>query len=229
MEPPEKGNPARSQPRTARVRRLLAGKSWSTWIDLICVVILAIASLAAAWSGFQAAGWSGEQSALYARAGSARIESTRAANLANRQLTIEIGLFNGWAEAYVQGDTRLMAFYRNRMLPEVETALADWIATDPLNNPDAPLEPFVMPDFVLPATQLSNELEAEAASLFEAGQEANEESDRYVLVTVILAMVLFFGGLATRIGWRPAQVFTVALAIGLLIVSLGQLITYPLA
>jgi hypothetical protein len=208
---------------------MLADKTWSTWIDLICVVILAIASLAAAWSGFQAAGWSGEQAALYTSAGSTRIESTRAANLANHQLTIEVGLFNGWAEAYVNGDTDLMAFYRNRMLPEVETALAAWIATDPLNNPDAPLEPFAMPGFTLPAIELSNELEAEAADLFEAGQEANEHSDRYVLVTVVLATVLFFGGLATRIGWRPAQVFTVALGITLLLVSLGQLATYPLA
>ena len=73
------------------------------------MVILSIASLAAAWSGFQAAGWSGEQAALYSQASAARIESTRAANLANRQITIEIGLFNAWAEAYVEGDARLMA------------------------------------------------------------------------------------------------------------------------
>ena len=115
------------------------------------------------------------------------------------------------------------------MLPEVETALVAWIATDPLNDPDAPLEPFVMPGFTLPAIERANQLEAEAADLFKAGQEANEQSDRYVLITVILAMVLFFGGLATRIGWRPAQAFTIALAIALLIVSLGQLATYPLA
>ena len=229
MESPVPDDAARGRTRAANVRRLLAGKTWSTWIDLICVVILSIASLAAAWSGFQAAGWSGEQAALYTQAGTARIESTRATNLANKQLTIEIGLFNGWAEAYVEGNTGLMTFYRNRMLPEVETALAAWIATDPLNNPDAPLEPFVMPGFTLPAMEQANQLAQEAEDLFEAGQEANEQSDRYVLITVILAMVLFFGGLATRIGWRPAQVFTVALAIVLLIVSLAKLATYPLA
>ena len=229
MESPVPDDAARGRTRAANVRRLLAGKTWSTWIDLICVVILAIASLAAAWSGFQAAGWSGEQAALYTQAGTARIESTRATNLANKQLTIEIGLFNGWSEAYVEGNTGLMTFYRNRMLPEIETALAAWIATDPLNNPDAPLEPFVMPGFTLPAMEQANQLAQEAEDLFEAGQEANEQSDRYVLITVILAMVLFFGGLATRIGWRPAQVFTVALAIVLLIVSLAQLATYPLA
>jgi hypothetical protein len=87
----------------------------------------------------------------------------------------------------------------------------------------------MMPGFTLSAIELSSQLEAEAVDLFEAGQEANEQSDRYVLLTVILAMVLFFGGLATRIGWRPAQAFTVVLAVVLLTVSLGQLATYPLA
>ena len=44
---------------TGPVRTWLRNKDWDDWIETVAVVLLATASLAAAWSGYQAALWGG--------------------------------------------------------------------------------------------------------------------------------------------------------------------------
>ena len=72
---------------TSEERQIQAGpfidlpSRWDRWeplAEFIATIILAVATLATAWSGYQAARWGGEQSFLYSRAGALRTESTRA-------------------------------------------------------------------------------------------------------------------------------------------------------
>jgi len=62
-------------------------------IDSVLVALLAIASLAAAWSAYQANLWGGEQSAKYAQASARRIESTRQSTLAQTLTIIDVTTF----------------------------------------------------------------------------------------------------------------------------------------
>jgi hypothetical protein len=202
---------------------------WESRIDFACVVVLSIASLAAAWSGYQAASWDGRQTQAFSQAGDLRVESTRASANGNQTLIVDVSLFNGWAEAYAKGDEQLMSFYRNRFSPEMEVALVDWIATDPLNNPDAPEEPFGMPSYVNADLDNADRLEAEANERFEQGSEANERGGEYVLTTVFFATVLFFAGLATKVRWVPGQVGMVAFSAAMLVFSLIVVATQPVA
>jgi hypothetical protein len=211
----------------SRLRRLLDAKSWSTWIDLVLVTIMSIASLAAAWCGYQATNWSSQQSDLNSQANTVRMEEIRVSSSANAQLAVEVVLFNGWAD--VRNDPALMEFYRNRMLPETQAALDAWIATSPLTNPTAPLEPFAMEGFQIPAQAQAIELDQQATSLTNQGQEASQNTSRYVLDAVLLALVLFFAGLASKLGWRPAQLFATCLSGLLLIAILVQMALNPIA
>ena len=51
---------------------------WEPLAEVIATVILALATLATAWSGYQSARWGGEQSTKFSQAGALRTESTRA-------------------------------------------------------------------------------------------------------------------------------------------------------
>jgi hypothetical protein len=192
------------------------------------VTVLASASLAAAWSGYQSARWDGVQAASYNQASAHRVESARSSTYGHQLAIVDIITFTSYMDAYIKGDTELADFYMNRFRAGFRPAFDAWMATDPLNNPDAPPSPFAMPEYVVPELQEADRLEAEASVLFQKGQDANQTSDDYVLNTVFLATVLFFAAIAPRVGWVPARVTLITVACLMLAVGLYNVSTYPI-
>ena len=90
--------------------------------ELAATILLATAAVATAWSAYQAARWRGEQAKARGRSIAARVESTRAANVANRQGQIDVALFTQWVDAYARHETELERFYRKRFRPEFQPA-----------------------------------------------------------------------------------------------------------
>ena len=80
-------------------------------IEIVATVLLALATVATAWSGYQASRWNGEQAKAFSRGAAARIESTKAANLANAQTQIDVATFTQWVNAYALEQTELADFY----------------------------------------------------------------------------------------------------------------------
>jgi hypothetical protein len=199
------------------------------WVEGVSVALLAIASLTAAWCGYQATLWSGEQSAHYTEAGARRVESVRANGIADRATQIDISLLMEWIDADQGGNQELADFYESRFTPVLRPAFDAWIATDPFNNPDAPNAPFAMPEYVQPEAARSHELELEAADLFEQGQHDNKVSDNYVLATVFLATALFFLAVSTGLDWFWAQIALMGIAGIMVIVALGYVSTLGVA
>ena len=201
---------------------------WEPLAEVIVTVVLAFATLATAWSGYQAARWGGEQSTSYNQAGALRVESTRASTMAGQLFQIDIGMFTNWINAFSAGNQQLVEFYENRFRDEFKPAFEAWMATDPANNPDAPETPFFMPEYQLSLAAEADRLELEAEAAFAQGTEANQTSDRYILNTVFLASVLFLGGIATRFKAMSARWVIILFSLGILIFGLFNLLTYPI-
>jgi hypothetical protein len=66
----EQGRVARADEQTARLHR---------WAEIVAVVLLALAALLTAWSGYEAARWGGDQSLRFGEASARRVDSVRAA------------------------------------------------------------------------------------------------------------------------------------------------------
>ena len=64
-EPPEPAAAEEAKPTAGRER----------WLELSAVLLLSLATLATAWSGYQAALWSGEQSQRYSQASALRVRA----------------------------------------------------------------------------------------------------------------------------------------------------------
>jgi hypothetical protein len=212
-----------------RAMSWLADTRWDGWIETIAVLLLATASLAAAWSGYQAALWGGEQATLFSQASARRVQATQASTNAYLYTLIDLDAFNNFAGAYASGDDQLMAVYRRQFSDRLAPAVEAWLATDPLHNPDAPDTPLAMKEYVVPARADAARLEAEAEDLFERGVDANEQGDGYVLNTVYLATALFFGGIVTRVKSREGRAFLDALGVGLLVFGVYHVATLPVA
>lgn len=195
-------------------------------VELISTVVMAIATVATAWSSYQAARWGGLMSTNFNQANADRTESMRSSIIGGQKIVFDALLFIEWLKAVNQEDEALAEFYFERM-GDLGPAVEAWIATDPINNPDAPLSPFVMEEYVLSAYEESQRLEAQASELFIQGMADGQQSDVYILNAVTLASVLFFAGISTRFERVSPQIYLLVLAIVFLIFGLLNILSSP--
>jgi hypothetical protein len=201
---------------------------WEPAAEVIATIVLAFATLATAWSGYQAARWGGVQSSSYSQAGAIRTESVRASSQAGQLVQIDIGLFTNWINAFAAEDQLLTDFYEQRFRPEFKPAFEAWLATKPAINPDAPPTPFSMSEYQVSKAQEAMQLETDAEAKFAEGTAANETSDNYILNTVILASVLFLGGIASKFKAMSARWVIIVFSLGILAFGLFNIFTYPI-
>jgi hypothetical protein len=168
-------------------------------VELAATVLLAIATVATAWSGYQSTRWNGEQSKAAARASALRIDSTKAAALANSQTEVDVATFTQWVNAYAQGQKQLADFYFKRFREEFRPAVNAWIATRPLKNANAPLTPFAIPQYKLAASAESEQLDAQAEVQSATARRNIQRATNYVLGVVLFASALFFAGMSTKL------------------------------
>ncbi|WP_312145901.1 hypothetical protein [Brevundimonas sp.] len=175
-------------------------------------LILSVAALMTAWSSYQSSLWDGDQAAAYSQAESVRTTASRWEIQAGQAEGADVLLFTQWLDAHAKGQRGLEAFYEARFRPPYRVAHDAWVALRPLDNPDAPRTPFVMPEYRLEATREGAELEQRADALFQEGQKANRISDDFVRATVILASAMFSAGIVQVFRRRRVRLAVVALA-----------------
>jgi hypothetical protein len=210
--------------RAADVR---AAERRSSLVEHVAVALLAITAVLTAWSGFEASKWSGEMSISFSRASTQRIEAAREATTAEAARAVDLQVFGIWLQATAQDDRALAEFSRERFTDHFAPAFDEWLATRPLKNPDAPRSPFAMASYVPPGQVEAAEADARADAYFADALADNRRGDNYTLLTVLFALVLFFGALSNRFGSRRKS-WTILAGAGLLLaVGVGFLIAFP--
>jgi hypothetical protein len=181
-------------------------------LEVAATVLLAAATVATAWSGYQASRWNGEQAKAAGRTNAIRIDAARAQGLSEAQKEVDVATFSSWVDAYLRRETELARFYFRRFRAEFKPAVNAWIRTRPLENPNAPLTPFVMPQYKLAAEAEVERLDAEAELSAASVRSYVQRSTNYVLCVVLFAAALFFAGISTR--FESERLRAVALTIG---------------
>lgn len=201
----------------------------SEWIEIVEALVLAIVAVATAWSGYQASKWEALSAQYYNLASRTTVLSEEKATLAGQDRLYDTTTFNGWIAAKVNGKDKLSAFFERRFRPEFGTAFAAWWRLDPIHNLSAPPGPTFMPEYTNANSQESAKLAQEANSYFENGVNMRETGDKYVRVTVFLAMVLLLTALSQRFKIQGARIAVVAVAFALLVLSTYWIFTFPRA
>ncbi len=222
------------------------GFQTSDRVELVSTMDLAIAVIFTAWSAFQSAKWGGIQSIRFSEAGAARTESVRLSTLAGQQAQIDATLFVDWITA-LDSDTRagrtnqdttatvhqptpgtVSGFLFLRMRDEFVPTLQAWLATDPIDNPDAAATPFEMPEYQLANAVEAERLRVEADGKASQARQANRNSDTYVVTTVLFAAVLFFAGVSSKMGLRQNRLLVLSLGMTVLIGAAVVVATLPI-
>ena len=198
-------------------------------VEVVATVLLAVATVATAWSGYQSTRWNGEQAKAAGRANALRIESAKAAGLANSQSVVDVSTFMQWADAYSLRRKELADFYFKRFREEFKPAVNAWIATRPLKNANAPPTPFAMPEYQVAARAQSERLDAQAAVLAAGVLRDIQRASNYVLAVVLFASALFFAGMSTKLTGPRLRVALLAIGCVIFLGTAAWIATSPVS
>lgn len=200
------------------------------WIEISAAILLSLATIASAWSAYQSTRWHGTATGRYVRANATRILSSEAADVAVQQLSVDAALFSDYCYAFSAGDTQLVTFYETRLFrPEMKKAVDAWKATHPLTDASAPKNPFDLVEYTNANKEKSKALEKEAQQITRTAQDATDQGDKYILLTVLFASVLFFAGISTKFGTNDIKIALLCLGGILFLGSLITLLMQPMA
>lgn len=212
------------------------------WVDLLATLVMAIAAVLTAWSAFQSDQWGDQMSFSLAQGSASRTEATRIYTRAGQLSEVDVSSYYAWLEAiqaegvfeasdpgseYTPIPETLSWFVYERFRPEFRIAFDAWIETRPLVNSDAPPTPFAMPEYVVPEELEAQELEAAADAKFAEAQAADANDDKYVLSTIVFALVFLFAGMSTKMRSRLGQNLMLGFGIAILVVVIVYMFTVP--
>ncbi len=201
------------------------------WIEVVAAVLLALATIVAAWSAYQATRWSGEQSAATRSALEAKSDAAQQASLGGTLAEADIQLWIFWLEQIrlheTTGDNAAgIAFVEERFRDEFKPAFDAWLAqaSEGEAPPGTPLE---MEEYQPAAGKEAERLNAEADVYADAAAEANQTGDNFVLSAVVMASVLFFAGVGTKLRSRVVRLLMLGFATLLFLGGLGFVLSLP--
>ncbi len=211
-----------------------------TRIELLATLLLSLATIATAWSVYEAARWSGVQAVQFSVAGSARTSAAAQLTVGAELGSLDSAVFSEYMKAERDGDFRALSdlqstFFREEFRQAFDAwrnqpdrsvarspfeisaagagqAIADRFWHSRFDSSEPATAPLMERSGYEPsAFARSDELNGQADLAREEAKEANQTSDNYVLTTVLFACVLFFAGICTKFASRMLQVATIAI------------------
>lgn len=185
-------------------------------LAVVAAILLGLAATLTALSAYQAALRDGEVLEGYNDAAAKLSDANYYYNQGNQTFSADQALFVEYATAAQADQLRAAEYMRTLMRPELLEAVDWWQADEEAITPfdDDPDNPYAIVEF-----GEAERLAAESERANDRAQQAGESGDRFELAAVLLALTLFFAGIATLfrrrfVSWSLLGVAVVALAVG---------------
>lgn len=196
-------------------------------LEIVEAIVLALVAVTTAWSGYQAALWDGRQDELYEQSTKLRVGAQGLQTSGGQERIYDASTVVEWVKAEAGGQHKLAQLFERRFRPEFRVAFEAWKKTDPLNNPNAPPGPLMMPEYYNAKADEAVKLESKATEFFQQGRKARETSDGYVRATVMLATVLLLTAISQRFRTQQVRIALAVLAALLVCIPLWRIIMLP--
>ena len=197
-------------------------------IELLSAILLSVAVVGSALSAWQASLWSGEQATLFAEASTARLESNRETAIALTRISYDAATFVDASAALTSNNQAVLDLFNERLFrDEFKILIDEWVALDPFSDPDAPKTPFELEGVIDVYMAESIGWDEIASEKFNAGKDANQNNDNWILATVLFASVLFFAGISTKFKSPRVRALSIGLATVALVGSTILVATLP--
>ncbi|HEV8507184.1 MAG TPA: hypothetical protein VGQ53_17355 [Chitinophagaceae bacterium] len=171
-------------------------------LEIYNTIILAVATLCAAWCSYQGSLWNGIQTFRLA-------DSNKYSRLAQQILirsdqakTMEETAIISFMDAVFDKDKKRVDYMLKGLRPELSKVLSDWMQADPFDDSTAPRNPMTMPGYLElmeKRTEESEKMSGKAAEAFDSGSKANLIADKYSFLTVMFSTVMFLSAITTKL------------------------------
>lgn len=199
-----------------------------TW-EFTIAIILSIATVLSAWSGYESTRWGVKADNAYGDATTTMFHASVANSDGQREQMTETSLFIEWVRAELDGDTRRAGFIEARFRPEFVPQFQKWLDDGAAAPGELPAgSPFTQEGYTTPGFVRAEKLFGESQALLDKGSGATRTSQTYVLIAVMFASVLFFGGIATKFVDRRSSMLLGGIAVLMLIGATVVLATQPI-
>jgi hypothetical protein len=139
---------------------------------------------------------------------------------------VDAEVWLAWLSAYGAKRDRVADFLQERFSPQLAQAQAAWlsgVAFDPEGDPltvpaGTPLDQEV---YAVPERAQEAEKLARADQLIDESVQASEANSSFVVIVVLLALSLFFLGIATKLGRPKIQVAMIL--VGMVLLAVGAI------
>lgn len=201
--------------------------------DIAAGVILATAGLLSAWAAFQASLWGGEQATAFAEANRLQTEASRLEIVATQRQAGALAVAHAWLSATIDGDTARATFYERHLQPHQRALFNEWRSQLPADIEKAKVDkgqpPIPLPDVLTGGRTAARAARVEAETAFRQGEKANDISDKFTFVTVILSLSLFLAGTGQLLRARLARNAVIALSGLILLGAAAYIVQIPRA
>lgn len=193
---------------------------------MLAVLLLGVGSVATAWCGLQASRWNGEEARESRDAGIDRIDASESFSLGTQKFAYDANMVTEYARAVGDGDERAREFLRENLVrPEFLPVLDRWEAS--IRAGDDSFNLFTDEEYLDSLFAGSTAKAAESDAALERSNEASDNADDYLLMTLLTATALFFSGVTTSFASRPARLALLAIAATILTFTAARLIDLP--
>ncbi|HVK60114.1 MAG TPA: hypothetical protein VM432_01140 [Bdellovibrionales bacterium] len=197
--------------------------------ELISTILIGAATLLSAWCGYQSTQWAAINDDHDTKGLAALQRSVEYSIIGNQKFGLEASLFAQFLDAYHSGDKQLAEFVYNRFPDNLKRATDLWLQSKPLKNPHAPRSPFVTSVYEVPARKEADKAMKESTQHSALGDEATDNANSFVFVSVLFTTVLFLASIATKMTSKILEEALLGFSLVFFVLSLGSLMTLPLA
>ncbi len=203
--------------------------SHKTALEILAILMLGIGSVATAWCGIQTSQWNGEESRESRDAGLLRTDSSELFSFGTQKFSYDANMVAQYARAVADGDERSQEFIKNNLMrPDFVPIVERW-QTEIETTGEISQSLFEDQDYIDSLFAESEEKAAESDAALARSDVADDNAEDYLLMTLLTATALFFAGVTTSFGSKPARLALLAGSGLILAFTAARLIDLPVA
>ncbi len=197
-------------------------------IEVITVVLLAVATVGSAWSAYQVSKWNGVETDEARASAVLRIESSREYALATQKVSYDAATVAQYASAVADENQDLQDFLRATLVrPGFVPIFESWEAQ--LAAGQTPTNLLADEEYLGELFAPSDALDAEAGRASLRGEEAGANADDYIQLTLFFASALFFAGITASFKNRLPRIVLLLASAAILAFAGALMGGYPVA
>ena len=197
-------------------------------IEIVTVVLLAVATVGSAWSAYQVSKWNGVETDEARASAVLRIESSREYALATQKVSYDAATVAQYASAVADENQELQDFLRATLVrPGFVPIFESWEAQ--LAAGQTPTNLLADEEYLGELFAASDALDVEAGQASLRGEEAGANGDDYIQLTLFFASALFFAGITASFNNRLPRIVLLLGSAAILAFAGVLLGGYPIA